>query len=407
MFSLLQFEEKIGAFWGRTYLGNSFERWAIALAVLVGTFLALALLKRVIYRHLKRLADRTDTDVDDLLADLVKRTRRFFLFVIALWIAHHFIDWSHAPQAAQDAVSLKPDSPAGSSAISKAEVVIHDVWKIAFWAQIGFWGAGLVAYGIARLVRGKSADDPARTMGVTVLSFVGHTIVWSVVALSALQQLGFEVTSLIASLGVGGIAVALALQNVLGDLFASIAILLDKPFIVGDSIQVGEFIGNIERIGVKTTRLRSVNGEEIVMGNHDLVASRIRNYKRLNERRVVLSLAVVYDMPHETVARIPAILREIIESTPNTRFDRAHFKSFGDSALQFEAVYFSLLPEYVALMDVQQAVNLAILKRFETEGIEFAFPTQTVRHVGTQPPAALPSPEMVQAVAAREMKRQL
>lgn len=410
MLGLLQIEAKFVAFWEREYLGNTYERWAIALAVLVVTFIALGLLKRLVHRHLKRLADRTSTDVDDLLADLVKRTKPFFLFVCALWIAHHTLDWSLAAhsvaEGASGATDAKPDPTLG---VSKVELAIQYLWHIGFWLQVGFWGIGLVQYGIARLVQGKSADDPARTMGVTVLSFIGHTIVWTVVMLSCLQALNFPVTSLIASLGVGGIAVALALQNVLGDLFASIAILLDKPFIVGDGIQVGEFVGNIERIGVKTTRLRSVNGEEIVMGNNDLVSSRIRNFKRLNERRIVLALGIEYDTPVAVVERIPSILKEIVEGTPETRFDRAHFKGFGDSALQFEAVYFSLVPEYVAMMNVQQSVNLNILRRFEAERIAFAFPTQTVRHVvrgADVAPTGVPDLDIqVQAVAAHAMKK--
>jgi small-conductance mechanosensitive channel len=284
---------------------------------------------------------------------------------------------------------------------------VEDVLLIGICFQAGFWGLGLVAYGIERLIKGKSADDPARTMGVTVLKFLGTTLVWSIVVLSCLQALGAPVGTLIASLGVGGIAVALALQNVLGDLFASITILLDKPFIVGDGIQVGDFVGNIERIGVKTTRLRSVNGEEIVMGNHDLVSSRIRNFKRLNERRIVLALAIEYGTPVDLIERIPKILEDIVAHIPETRFDRAHFKGFGDSALQFEAVYFSLRSEYLALMDVQQAVNIAILRRFDEEGIAFAFPTQTVRHVlrdGESVPGLDPQ---LQTVAAHEMTKQM
>lgn len=356
-------------FLNRDFHGNTVQRWIVALGLSLAVFLALGILKRLILARLKHLAAKTETTVDDLIIDLVERTKRLFLFVVALWIAHHSLDWTELRGAT-------PDKPA------KVEIAIQYAIIVGLWLQVGFWGRGLVHYGIQQLVKGKSNDDPARTMGVTVLGFIGHLVVWSIVVLSALQHMGMPVGSLIASLGVGGIAVALALQNVLGDLFASITILLDKPFVVGDAIQVGEFVGSIERIGVKTTRLRSVNGEEIVMGNNDLVSSRTRNFKRLTERRVTALLAVEYDTPPDAVARIPAMLREIVTSTPGTRFDRAHFKSFGDSALQFEMVYFSQSAEYAAMMDVQQAVNLAILKRFAQEGIAFAYPTQTVRHVG-------------------------
>jgi MscS family membrane protein len=241
-----------------------------------------------------------------------------------------------------------------------------------------------------------------------VLSFVGNVLVWTIVLLSGLQALNFPVSTFIASLGVGGIAVALALQNILGDLFASISILLDKPFVIGDGIQIGEFSGTIERIGVKSTRLRSVNGEEIIMGNHDLVASRIRNFKRSQERRIVLNMGIEYDTPPELVEKVPQMIRAIVEDTPGTRFDRAHFKGFGDSALQMEAVYFSRSPDYGPMMDVQQRVNLGLLHKFRAEGIEFAFPTQTVRHVDLMPLANLADgrDESAEAVLAqRQMKK--
>ena len=254
------------------------------------------------------------------------------------------------------------------------------------WIQVGLWGRGVVEYGIRRLVGGAGPEEAASTMGVTVLGFLGSLILWSVVLLLCLEALHVNVNSLIASLGVGGIAVALAAQNVLGDLFASIAILLDKPFVVGDGIQVGDFSGSVERIGVKTTRLRSVNGEEIVMGNSDLVSSRIRNFKRLEARRIVTQIGIVYGTPHEQVRAIPAILREIVERTPDTRFDRAHFRTFGESALQYELVYFAQKLDFGAMMDIQQAVNLAIHARFAAEDIQFAFPTQTV-HVVDAPGA--------------------
>jgi len=184
------------------------------------------------------------------------------------------------------------------------------------------------------------------------------------------------------------IAVALALQNVLGDLFASISILLDKPFVVGDAIVVGDFNGTVEQIGIKTTRLKSVNGEQLIMGNADLAHSRIRNFKRLLERRSVFTFGVTYQTPREKLERIPALLQEIIEQTPQARFERAHFAKFGDWALVFEAAYFVQHPDYQSYMDAQQAINFELLRRFEQERIEFAYPTQTVVQALPAPPAA-------------------
>jgi len=179
-------------------------------------------------------------------------------------------------------------------------------------------------------------------------------------------------------LGVGGIAVALAVQNILGDLFASLSIVLDKPFVIGDFIVVDTFVGTVEHIGLKTTRLRSLSGEQVIFSNTDLLGSRIRNYKRMYERRVVFTLGLVYQTPMEKVESVGKILQEIIELEPQARFDRAHFKEFGDSALVYEIVYFIKTSDFNAYMDAQQRINLAIMQRFEEQGISFAYPTRTV-----------------------------
>jgi small-conductance mechanosensitive channel len=194
----------------------------------------------------------------------------------------------------------------------------------------------------------------------------------------ALDNLGIEVTALIAGLGIGGIAVALATQNILGDLFASLLIVLDKPFVLGDFIVVGDFVGHVEKIGLKTTRLRSLSGEQLVVSNNDLLQSRLRNFKRMIERRVLFTVGVTYDTPLEKLAAVPGMIREIIESQPDVRFDRSHFKEFGSYSLNFETVYFVLSPEFGRYMDRQQAINLAIYDRFAQNEIKFAYPTQTL-----------------------------
>jgi small-conductance mechanosensitive channel len=196
------------------------------------------------------------------------------------------------------------------------------------------------------------------------------------VLLLALDNLGVDITALVAGLGVGGIAVALAVQNVLGDLFASLSITLDRPFVLGDFIIVGDYLGNVERIGVKSTRLRSLGGEQIIVSNADLLNSRVRNYGRMDERRVLFTLGVTYETPRKKLERIPAMVREIIEHQQHARFDRCHFAKYGDFALGFEAVYYVLSPDYNLYMDIQQAINFAIHAAFEDAQIEFAYPTQ-------------------------------
>jgi small-conductance mechanosensitive channel len=196
--------------------------------------------------------------------------------------------------------------------------------------------------------------------------------------LIALDNLGVNVSALIAGLGVGGIAVALAMQNILGDLFASFSIVLDKPFVIGDFIIVDNFLGTIEHIGLKTTRVRSLSGEQLIFSNTDLLKTRIRNYKRMYERRIVFSIGVVYQTSHEKLTKIPKIIKNIINKQEQTRFDRAHFKEYGPYSLNFEIVYWIEIPDYNIYMEIQQAINLEIFKQFEKEDIEFVYPSQSI-----------------------------
>jgi len=208
------------------------------------------------------------------------------------------------------------------------------------------------------------------------LGFLARLVLGSVVVLVGLDHFGVNITAMVAGLGVGGVAVALAVQNVLGDLFASLSIVLDKPFVVGDFIVVGEQRGTVERVGLKTTRVRSLSGEQLVFSNSDLLSSRIQNFKRMDERRVSFRIGVTYQTPRSALESIPGTIRQIIESIDRTRFDRAHFASYGDFALLFEIVYYVLDSDYNVYMDVQQTINLRIHEAFEKDGIEFAYPTQ-------------------------------
>jgi small-conductance mechanosensitive channel len=193
-----------------------------------------------------------------------------------------------------------------------------------------------------------------------------------------LNNLGFDVTALVAGLGIGGIAIALAAQKILSDLFASLAIVVDQPFVVGDFVIVGSQMGTIERIGIKTTRIRSLSGEELICSNADLLGSRINNYKRMTERRVVFTIGVTYQTPADKVEKLPGMLRTAVESQDQVRFDRAHLARYGDFALVYEIVYWVLTPDYNLYMDIQQRINFSIYRQLQDEGIEFAYPTQTI-----------------------------
>lgn len=343
------------AFWEIVFWGNSLTRWAIALGVAIGVVLVLRIVAAVAAARIKKLAARTSTDVDDLIADLLDRTRFLFVLIVAVW-------------GGALALELTP----------MAEGRIRALLVLALLLQAGYWATALVNYFLARYRRQIQDDDPSVATAMGAVGFLVRVAVWATVMLIALDTLGVDITALIAGLGVGGIAIALAVQNVLGDLFASISIILDKPFVVGDFIIVGDSMGTVENVGLKTTRVRSLSGEQLVIANSDLLASRIRNYKRMQERRIVFEVGVVYGTESEKLKKVPAIIRAAVESRDNTRFDRSHFKAFGASALTYETVYYMTVPDYNAYMDTQQAINLEVYERFEDEGLEFAYPTQTV-----------------------------
>ena len=213
---------------------------------------------------------------------------------------------------------------------------------------------------------------------MNALSFLARLLLWVTVLLLVIDNLGIDVTALVAGMVIGGIAIALAVQNILSDLFASLSIVLDKPFVNGDFVVVGDMAGSVEHVGIKTTRIRSISGEQLVFSNSDLLQSRIRNFGRMQQRRVVFSLGVTYQTPAEKLERIPALLRAAIETQEKVRFDRSHFASYGDSALNFETVYYVESSDYAEHMDILQAINLRIYRSFEDAGIEFAYPTQTL-----------------------------
>jgi small-conductance mechanosensitive channel len=256
------------------------------------------------------------------------------------------------------------------------ERVARIVLVIAAFLQLGISASVLMRESLERFIARKAENDSSWRTAQGLMLFGLQTVLWSLVLLLTLDNLGIDITALVTGLGIGGIAAALAINNILGDLFASLSIVLDKPFEAGDFIIVGESMGTVERIGIKSTRVRSLSGEQIVFANSDLLSSRIRNYKQMQERRIVFEVGIIYETENEQLRRIPIWLKEIVEKREHVRFDRAHFKSFGSYSLNFEVVYFMLLPDFNAYMDTQQAINQEIFETFAERGVEFAYPTQ-------------------------------
>ncbi len=338
-------------FWNNTVID-----WIISAAVVFISYGLLHVIKKIVKKRLGKVVKRTQSEFDDFIITLIGDTKSIFLLIVSLYIGSLFLKL--------------PD---------QVQQVLRISTIIVILIQAGLWLTKLVTFLVSR--RLQKPDDEAEIDALTTnaIGIIAKGLVWSVVVLLVLDNIpGVEITTLIASLGIGGVAVGLAVQNILGDLFASLSIALDKPFVIGDFIVVGDFWGTVEKIGLKSTRVRSLTGEMLVFGNGDLLTSRIRNYQQMERRRVVFPFGVVYETPYEKLVKIPAIVEEVIKSQDNVSFDRAHFSTYGDFSLNFEVVFYMETSDYKIFMDTQQAINLELFRRFEQEGIVFAYPTQTL-----------------------------
>jgi small-conductance mechanosensitive channel len=335
---------------------------ATAAGIAAGVLLLVAVAVGFARRRLQGAAD-TAGDVDDFLLDVVRRTSLVLLVFPTLHLG------ARALMLPEDAASL-----------------LRTFMRLSLIAQTALWLAAVVDFFLRRYHRRRIESDPAAITTIRAFRFAALSGVWCIAVLVALDNLGVDITALVTGLGIGGVAIALATQNILGDLFASLSIVLDKPFVVGDFIRSGEHMGTVEQIGLKTTRVRSLTGEQLIFSNNDLLQSRIRNYQRMEERRVVFTIGVTYQTPAARLERIPSMVCEIIEHAGAVRIDRAHFAALGASSYDFEFVYYVLSSDYNVYMDVQQAINLGIVRAFERAGIELAYPTRTL----FVQPAAIP-----------------
>ncbi len=340
--------------WHTQFLWNSVANWSLAFVAFLVTFTVLPLVKGYIDAQRKKWAQsqRELPLAIEVVAMLVTRTSKLFIFTLAVTFACTFLTFPN-----------------------HVENVVRIAIVLTFWFQVGLWGMSAVRFAINRRAH-RGSLDPALASSIDIIVFIAGLSIWTMAFLLALDNLGIEIKPLLAGLGIGGIAVALAVQSVLGDLLASMSIALDKPFTVGDSIQVDDVNGTVEHIGVKSTRVRSISGEQIIMSNADILKSRVRNNGRMRERRSAFTLNVVYSTPLEKLRAIPGVVKDIVVAQPRTRFDRCHFLTYGDWALRFEVVYFVTVADFGVYADIQQTINLAIFERFEQMGIEFAFPSR-------------------------------
>ena len=325
---------------------------AVILAVSLVSYILLRLVLAAATRRFERAPRQAPRDMARLGADMLAHTNRLLLGIFSLLLGLKMAD---LPAAWTQQLS-------------------HG-WFIAVALQLALWLDHAVRWWMHRLTQDVHARNPVTTL---VMGIMLRILVWAIMLLSVLGNLGVDITALVAGLGVGGIAVALAIQTLLGDIFASLAIGIDKPFEVGDFVVFGEVAGTIEHIGLKTTRIRSLSGEQVVCANADLLSRIVHNYKRMDTRRVVFRFGITYDTPVPTVRKAATLAKQIIQAQPGTRFDRAHFFAFDEQRLTFEVVYIVLTADYNRYMDIQQEINLSLLEGIQNLGVHFALPVRRV-----------------------------
>ncbi|MFH1980079.1 MAG: mechanosensitive ion channel family protein [Patescibacteria group bacterium] len=336
--------------------GNTIREYLIAFAVLVVGMVVLKIFQSVLLDKLKKASEKTKTDLDDVFIKILKDIKPTFYVLFAFYIAIQFLT-----------------IPAVFGQVIQGVFLFVIIFQVIRALQT------LIDYGADKII--GQTDDEGNTRNKSAIKNISAVLkicLWILAGLIILSNLGFNISSLIAGLGIGGIAVAFALQNVLTDIFSSFSIFLDKPFKEGDFIIVGNDMGVVEKIGIKTTRLKTLQGEELVVSNNELTSARVRNFKKLEKRRVVSVLGICYETDSEKLKAIPSIIKNIINATNLTEFDRCHFKEYGDFSLNFEIVYYVNSADYAQYMDAQQTINFKIKEDFEKRDIEFAYPTQTL-----------------------------
>jgi small-conductance mechanosensitive channel len=341
-------------FLDKVYYNNSLLAYLIAAGLFVLLILALKVFRYYILRYLKKWAEKTSTTLDDFLIRAIERAVLPLMYFASFYISINTLELAESLQ----------------KILHGASVVV-----------IMFFALRLVTNAIRHFIEtkfGSEADPDAKVRQVKGIMVIINIVIWVIGVIFLLDNFGYDITAFITGLGIGGIAIALAAQNILGDLFNYFVIFFDKPFEVGDFVIVDDKRGTIESIGIKTSRIRSLTGEQLVFANSDLSGSRLHNYKRMEKRRVLFNLGVTYQTSLENLRAIPGIIKEIITDQKDADFDRAHFFKYGDFSLDIEAVYYILNSDYNTYMDIQQSINLSIFEEFAKRGIDFAYPTQTL-----------------------------
>ncbi|MBU1151467.1 mechanosensitive ion channel family protein [Patescibacteria group bacterium] len=334
---------------------NTVYDFSKAFLIFIALFLLFKLFETVVVVRLKKIAKNTKNDFDDVLVEIIGSMSTGFYLIVALYFPLiHLV---------RSELALK---------IIKAVFLIVVVYQIVRFVQ------KLVVYCLNLYFMGTRDENDQAITTFTGLRLVVRIVLWATAVLLILSNLGVNINSLIASLGIGGVAVALAVQNILGDIFSSFTIYFDRPFEIGDYIVVGDHDGEVEKIGLKSTRIRTMQGDLLIISNKELTSERIRNFKKMSRRRADFEIGVTYDTSSAKLKKINGLVKKIIEATNKVEFCRSYFTAFGDFSLKFSVIYYVLTPDYTDFLEAQQNINFEIKKAFEKAGIEMAFPTQTV-----------------------------
>lgn len=338
------------------FLGNAVKDWGIAIGVFIGVYILVKIFEYLLVRYLKNLATKTKTQVDDFLIEVIHTSVVPMAYFGGVYLGMRYLSFSEN---------------------------VYNVTHIALLVVFTFYVLRIIISAVRFSVYSyldKQEEADVKKKQARGILIIINVVIWSLGVVFLLDNLGKDVTAIIAGLGVGGIAIALAAQTILGDLFSYFVIFFDQPFELGDFIVLDDKSGNVEYVGVKTTKIRTLTGDLLIVSNTDLTNSRVHNYKKMAERRIVFKLGFIYQTKHEQLKQIPTLIKSIIESVEGVRFDRSHFSGYGDFSLNFETVYYVTAPDYAIYMDKQQEIYLALFKKFEEEGIVFAYPTQTLFH---------------------------
>ena len=361
----------LNLFWKRELLWNSVGGWTAALIVFLVVLTALLLIKRIVgsRRRKWRATGQPIPVALDLSSWLIERTSRLFVWGLALY-------------SAVEQLTFPKNILLARHIDGGVDVVI----TLIFWYQVARWSTGTLRYAVDR--RRRKLNDPALTGAMEIILVVAGTLIWALALLVALDNMGVAIKPLLAGLGISGIAVALAVQAVLGDLLASMSITLDKPFVIGDLLALDDLTGTVEHIGVKSTRIRSLSGELLVVSNADITKSRIHNFGRMSERRISFEIPVIHGTPVAVLRALPDAVRSVVEASPRARFERCTLMTLTDSALRYEVVYFVRAPQLLAYAEVQHAIMIALMEKVRELGVQFPTPGQVPMPVKASLPAA-------------------